>query len=99
MKILFAPAYLYAKSIPYPAPSASVPYRHPAQEPIDILLTGLADTGCCETCGYTYCPSLDICVRPWETYCQELDFPYNALYKGSGIILPPKKSNTNNNER
>jgi len=93
MKILFAPAYLYAKSIPQPPA-----LRHPAQEPIDILLTGLSTTGCCESCGYTYCPSLDICVRPWETYCQELDFPYNALYKGSGIILPlNKKSISINN--
>ena len=64
----------------------------PDQKPVDILLTGLAETGCCETCGYSYCPSLDTCVRPWETYCQEFDFPYNALYKGSGIVLPPKKS-------
>ena len=49
--------------------------------------------GCCISCGYSYCPSLDDCVRPWETYCQELDFPYNALYKGGGIVLPQKKSN------
>ena len=46
---------------------------------------------CCVSCGYKYCPSLNDCVRPWETYCQEFDFPYNVLYKGSGIILPPKK--------
>ena len=68
----------------------------PAVKPVDLLLTGLAATAeagsCCESCGYSYCPSLDTCVRPWETYCQEFDFPYNALYKGSGIILPPKKS-------
>lgn len=70
----------------------SIP-QAPEEKPIDILLTGLATTGCCETCGYKYCPSLDNCVRPWETYCQEFDFPYNVLYKGSGIVLPPKKSN------
>ena len=45
---------------------------------------------CCISCGYSYCPSLGDCVRPFETYCQEFDFPYNALYKGAGIILPPK---------
>ena len=45
---------------------------------------------CCTSCGYSYCPSLYTCVRPWETYCKEFDFPYNALYKGSGIILPEK---------
>lgn len=62
---------------------------------VDILLTGLAvhhdEQGCCLSCGYSYCPSLDTCVRPWETYCKEFDFPYNALYKGSGIIIPDKE--------
>ena len=47
--------------------------------------------GCCLSCGYNWCPSLNNCVRTWETYCQELDFPYNALYKGSGIIMPQNK--------
>lgn len=64
----------------------------PQEKPIDILLTGLAATGCCETCGYSYCPSLDTCVKPWETYCKEFDFPYNVLYQGSGIIIPDKSS-------
>lgn len=72
----------------------SVPIQK--EQPVDILLTGLAvqhdKQGCCLSCGFSYCPSLDNCVRPWETYCQEFDFPYNALYEGSGIILPPKKS-------
>ena len=36
--------------------------------------------GCCVPCGYQYCPDLDECVRPWETYCQALDFPYELLY-------------------
>ena len=58
---------------------------------IPIVGNNRDEGGCCISCGYSYCPSLDICVRPWETYCQELDFPYNVLYKGSGIILPPKK--------
>ena len=82
IKILFGlPAIM---SIPLPA----------KEPPVDILLEGLAihkDEGdCCISCGYNYCPSLDTCVRSWETYCQEFDFPYNALYKGAGIILPPK---------
>ena len=51
----------------------------PPKVPVDILLEGLAihtdKEGCCESCGYSYCPSLDNCVKPWETY---------------GIILPPK---------
>jgi len=72
------------------------------KEPVDILLQGLAihtdEGGCCVSCGYSYCPSLDDCVKPRETYCQEFDFPYNALYKGSGIILPPKKSLVDYNE-
>ena len=67
----------------------------PQPQPIDILLSGLAAEGC--ACGYSYCPSLDTCVKPGETYCQELDFPYNALYKGSGIILPPNKKSTSIN--
>ncbi len=77
----------------------SIPIQQ--DKPIDLLLDGLANTdegGCCVSCGYSYCPSMDLCVRPWETYCQELDFPYNALYKGSGIILPPKKSIQEYNE-
>ena len=64
---------------------------------VDILLKGLAvhtdEEGCCESCGYSYCPSLDTCVRPWEIYCKEFDFPYNVLYKGSGIIIPDIDNN------
>lgn len=74
----------------------SVPIQQ--DKPIDLLLDGLATPECCVSCGFSYCPSLDDCVRPWETYCQEFDFPYNALYKGSGIILPPKKSLVDYNE-
>ena len=65
------------------------------EKPVDILLTGLAvhhdEQGCCLSCGYSYCPSLTTCVRPWETYCKEFDFPYNVLYQGSGIIIPDPK--------
>jgi len=69
----------------------SIPIQ-PKEQPIDILLEGLSQkTNCCESCGYSYCPSLNDCVRPWEIYCQEFDFPYNVLYQTSGIILPPKK--------
>ena len=74
----------------------SIPIQQ--EKPIDLLLEQLATPECCDSCGYSYCPSLDDCVRPWETYCQEFDFPYNALYKGSGIILPPKKSLQDYNE-
>jgi hypothetical protein len=67
----------------------SVPIK---KVPIDILLEGLAqhydDEGCCITCGYNWCPSLEECVRFGEVYCKEFDFPYNVLYKGSGIIIP-----------
>ena len=77
-----------------PLPSESVP---PHPQAVDILLTGLAvhtdEEGCCESCGYSYCPSLDTCVRPWEIYCKEFDFPYNVLYKGSGIIIPDIDNN------
>ena len=73
-------------SVPLP-PAGGV-----VEKPVDILLDGLAAKhSCCTSCGFSYCPSLDDCVRPWETYCQEFDFPYNVLYKNSGIIIPPKK--------
>jgi hypothetical protein len=59
--------------------------------PIDYLLEDLAmkHEGCCDSCGYKKCPSTNLCVRPWETYCQEFDFPYNILYQTAGIIIPP----------
>ena len=63
----------------------------PPDDAVDILLEGLAihkdKYGCCSTCGYDYCPSLDNCVRSWETYCQEFQFPYNVLWNGAGIIV------------
>ena len=91
IRMLFGiPGILSVPEPPKPLTSPGAP-----QLPVEILLDGLAvhtdKGGCCESCGYSYCPSLDNCVRPWETYCQEFDFPYNVLYKGSGIILPPKK--------
>ena len=57
---------------------------HIKEEPVDILLEGLAERNC------KYCPSLKECVLP-EIYCQEFDFPYNVLYENGGIILPSKK--------
>tara|TARA_Y100001963_G_C6617938_1_gene370284 strand:+ start:274 stop:552 length:279 start_codon:yes stop_codon:yes gene_type:complete len=61
------------------------------EKPVDKLLDGLAihydEYDCCMSCGYNYCPSLDTCVRSWETYCQEFQFPYNALWYGSGIVV------------
>ena len=61
------------------------------EKPVHKLLDGLAihydEYDCCMSCGYNYCPSLDTCVRSWETYCQEFQFPYNALWYGSGIVV------------
>lgn len=31
------------------------------------------ENGCCVSCGYTWCPDLEDCVRVWETYCKSLD--------------------------
>jgi hypothetical protein len=31
------------------------------------------DKGCCVSCGYTWCPDLEECVRVWETYCKSLE--------------------------
>ena len=66
----------------------SVPIQK--EKPIDILLEGLSQRNC------EYCPSLKECVLP-EIYCQEFQFPYNALYYGSGIIIPPKEKFNENN--
>tara|TARA_R100000963_G_scaffold30316_1_gene21588 strand:- start:23 stop:238 length:216 start_codon:yes stop_codon:yes gene_type:complete len=49
----------------------------PTEQPIDIILEALAEPRCCEDCGYSYCPSLDDCIRPWESYCKDFDIPYN----------------------
>ena len=69
--------------------------KPPKDLPVNMLLDGLAihtdENGCCASCGYDWCPSIEECVRPWETNCQELDFPYNVLYQGGGIILPLQK--------
>tara|TARA_Y100001973_G_C5203934_1_gene339946 strand:- start:1357 stop:1629 length:273 start_codon:yes stop_codon:yes gene_type:complete len=66
----------------------SIPYQ---EKPVDKLLEGLAihkdAYGCCSSCGYDYCPSLDDCVRSWEVYCQEFQFPYNALWYGAGVVV------------
>ncbi len=29
--------------------------------------------GCCISCGYTWCETLNECIRVWETYCESLD--------------------------
>ncbi len=31
------------------------------------------NNGCCLSCGYTWCPNLESCVRLWETYCESLE--------------------------
>ena len=80
-------------SLPATYPEVSLPLRGATYPSVSLPLPRgegtLREGGCCFSCGYSWCPSTNNCVRPWETYCQELDFPYNALYKGSGIIMPP----------
>jgi len=29
--------------------------------------------GCCVSCGYIWCETLNKCIRVWETYCKSLD--------------------------
>jgi hypothetical protein len=29
--------------------------------------------GCCISCGYQWCETLNKCVRVWETYCESLE--------------------------
>jgi len=31
------------------------------------------ENGCCISCGYQWCETLNACVRIWETYCKSLD--------------------------
>ncbi len=31
------------------------------------------NNGCCISCGYTWCETLNECVRVWETYCESLE--------------------------
>lgn len=31
------------------------------------------NNGCCISCGYSWCESLNECVRVWETYCASLE--------------------------
>lgn len=31
------------------------------------------ENGCCISCGYTWCPDLQQCVRLWQTYCESLE--------------------------
>lgn len=29
--------------------------------------------GCCLSCGFNWCDTLNECVRVWETYCESLE--------------------------
>lgn len=41
---------------------------------IDMMVKNPYDPyGCCVSCGYTWCETLNECVRTWETYCESLD--------------------------
>lgn len=31
------------------------------------------NNGCCISCGYSWCETLQECVRVWETYCESLE--------------------------
>ena len=31
------------------------------------------NNGCCVSCGYTWCPDLNQCVRVWQTFCESLE--------------------------
>lgn len=48
-------------------------------DPVDPIVGGDVDEyGCKPSAGYSWCPSLDDCVRVWETLCPE----YEEFYKG-----------------
>jgi hypothetical protein len=31
------------------------------------------ENGCCMSCGYSWCETLQECIRIWETYCESLE--------------------------
>ena len=31
------------------------------------------ENGCCISCGFSWCPDLNECVRVWEVYCKSLE--------------------------
>lgn len=41
---------------------------------IPIIFSPYDEHNCCVSCGYTWCPDLEECVRVWETYCKSLDY-------------------------
>lgn len=44
------------------------------KSPSNPALGGSSDPyGCCSSCGYTWCETLNECVRVWETYCESLE--------------------------
>ena len=38
----------------------------------NMVMSPYDEYGCCVSCGYTWCPDLNTCVRLWETYCKSL---------------------------
>jgi len=43
------------------------------KSPYQRLPSVYDDNGCCLSCGYTWCEDIQECVRPWETYCKNLE--------------------------
>jgi len=39
----------------------------------EMIKSPYDENGCCLSCGYTWCETLNECVRVGETYCQSLD--------------------------
>jgi hypothetical protein len=40
---------------------------------LNMVRSPYDDYGCCISCGYQWCETLNKCVRVWETYCQSLE--------------------------
>ena len=40
---------------------------------INMVRSPYDKNGCCISCGYTWCETLNECVRVWETYCESLE--------------------------
>ena len=52
--------------------------------------------GCVLDGGYSWCPSLNKCVRSWIETCSDIDTPINHIMEPGPIIVEPKVDSTVN---
>ena len=64
-----------------PIYSVEPPYQIHRPLPIEEPMSPMDSHNCCVSCGYSYCKTLDSCVRPWETYCVDFNVIVNPFLK------------------